>query len=143
MSSVVSVSGCVLCGLRVPREGWDGIPVLNDVYGYKLVERSVRTAGCVGRSEVFAGIDEISSLYCASNPGPQPVAQLLYRLRHPSKGRGSSVGIATRCGLNSPRTKSRLRRDFPRLSRPTLGPTQPLIIGYRVFHGGKAAGTWR
>jgi hypothetical protein len=42
----------VLCGLRVPREGWDGIPVLIDVYGYNLVERSVRT-GCVGRSEVF------------------------------------------------------------------------------------------
>jgi hypothetical protein len=42
----------VLCGLRLPREGWDGIPVLIDVYGYNLVERSVRT-GCVGRSEVF------------------------------------------------------------------------------------------
>jgi hypothetical protein len=52
MSSVVSVSWCGLCGLRVPREGWDGIPVLNDVYGYNLVKRSVRT-GCVGRSEVF------------------------------------------------------------------------------------------
>jgi hypothetical protein len=38
--------------LRVPREGWDGIPVLIGVYGYKLVERSVRT-GCVGRSEVL------------------------------------------------------------------------------------------
>jgi hypothetical protein len=52
MSSVVSHSWCVLCGLRVPREGWDGIPVLIDVCGYNLVERSVRT-GCVGRSEVF------------------------------------------------------------------------------------------
>jgi hypothetical protein len=45
MSSVISVSWCVLCGLRVPREVWDGIPVLIDVYGYNLVERSVRT-GC-------------------------------------------------------------------------------------------------
>jgi hypothetical protein len=41
----------VLCGLRVPREGWDGISVLIDVYGYNLVERSVRK-GCVGRSVV-------------------------------------------------------------------------------------------
>jgi hypothetical protein len=52
MSSVVSVSWCVLCGLRVPRGGWDGIPVLIDVYRCNVVERSVRT-GCVGPSEVF------------------------------------------------------------------------------------------
>jgi hypothetical protein len=52
MSSVISVSWCVLCGLRVPREGWDGIAELIDVYGYNLVERSARTR-CVGRSEVF------------------------------------------------------------------------------------------
>jgi hypothetical protein len=51
MSSVVLVSGCLLCGLKVPREGWGGIPVLIDVCGCSLAERSVRT-GCVGRSEV-------------------------------------------------------------------------------------------
>jgi len=42
----------VLCGLKVPRGGWDGIPVLIDVCGYNLAERSVRKE-CVGRSEVF------------------------------------------------------------------------------------------
>ena len=52
MSSVVSVSWYVLCGLKVPRGGWDGFPVLIDVCGYNLAERSVRTE-CVGRSEVF------------------------------------------------------------------------------------------
>jgi len=52
MSSVVSVSWCVLCGLKVPRGGWDGIPVLIDVCGCNLAEWIVRTE-CVGRSEVF------------------------------------------------------------------------------------------
>ena len=42
----------MLCGLKVPRGGWDGIPVLIDDCGYNLAERSVRTE-CVGRSEVF------------------------------------------------------------------------------------------
>jgi hypothetical protein len=42
----------VLRGLKVPRGGWDGIPMLIDVCGYNLAEQSVRT-GCVGRSEVF------------------------------------------------------------------------------------------
>jgi hypothetical protein len=42
----------VLCGVKVSRGGWDGLPVLIDVCGYNLAERSERT-GCVGRSEVF------------------------------------------------------------------------------------------
>ena len=36
----------------------------------------------------------------------------------------SSVGKATRYGLNSPGIESRWRRDFPHLSRPALGTTQ-------------------
>jgi hypothetical protein len=42
-------------------------------------------------------------------------------------GPGSSVGIATRYGLDVPGIDSRRRRDFPHLSRPALGPTQPRI----------------
>jgi len=42
----------VLCGVKVPRGGWDGLPLLIDVCGFNLAERSGRT-GCVGRSEVF------------------------------------------------------------------------------------------
>ena len=42
-------------------------------------------------------------------------------------GRDSSVGIVTRYGLDSPGIESRWRRDFPHLSRPALGPTQPPI----------------
>jgi hypothetical protein len=45
---------CLLCGLKIPREGSGGIPVLIDVCGCSLAERSVRT-GCVGRSEVEWG----------------------------------------------------------------------------------------
>ena len=39
-------------------------------------------------------------------------------------GRDSSVGMATRYGLDGPGIESRWGRDFPHLSRPALGPTQ-------------------
>ena len=42
-------------------------------------------------------------------------------------GLGSAVGIATGYGLDGPGIGSRWGRDFPRLSRPTLGPTQPPV----------------
>ena len=59
-------------------------------------------------------------------------------------GRESSVGIATRYGLDSPGIESRWGRDFPHPSRLALGPTQPpLQWGYRALPGGAAAGAWR
>ena len=42
-------------------------------------------------------------------------------------GPGSSVGIATDYLLDGPEIESWWRRDFPRLSRPALGPTQPPV----------------
>ena len=39
----------------------------------------------------------------------------------------SSVGIATAYGLDSPGIETRWGRDFPRLSRPALRPTQPPV----------------
>jgi hypothetical protein len=39
----------------------------------------------------------------------------------------SSVGIATGYGLDGPGIESRWERDFPHLSRPTLGPTHPPV----------------
>ena len=42
-------------------------------------------------------------------------------------GRDSSVGIATRYGLDGPEIEFRWGRDFPHPSRPALGPTQHLI----------------
>ena len=48
-------------------------------------------------------------------------------------GRVSSVGTATRYGLDGAGIESRWRRDFPHTSRPALGPTQP---GYRAYSRG-------
>jgi hypothetical protein len=42
-------------------------------------------------------------------------------------GLGRSVGIETGFGLDGPGIASRWRRDFPHLSRPSLGPTQPPV----------------
>jgi hypothetical protein len=42
-------------------------------------------------------------------------------------GPGSSVGIATGYGLDGPGIESRRGWDFPHLSRPALGPTQPPV----------------
>ena len=42
-------------------------------------------------------------------------------------GRYSSVGTATRYGLDGPGIESQWGRDFPHPSRPALRPTQPPI----------------
>ena len=42
-------------------------------------------------------------------------------------GQDSSVGTVTRYRQDGPRIESRWGRDFPHLSRPALGPTQPPI----------------
>jgi hypothetical protein len=57
-------------------------------------------------------------------------------------GRDSSVGIATRYGLEGPGIESRRGRDFPHPSRPALGPPSLLYNGYRVFPGCKAVVAW-
>jgi hypothetical protein len=44
-----------------------------------------------------------------------------------NSGPGSSVGIATGHVLDGPGIESRWGRDFPHLSRPALGPTQPPV----------------
>jgi len=46
---------------------------------------------------------------------------------HRNLGRDSSVGIATGYGLDGPGIESQWGRDFPHLSRPALGPTQPPV----------------
>jgi hypothetical protein len=48
--------------------------------------------------------------------------KILYDLN--IRGPGSVVGIATGYGVDGPGIESRWGRDFPHLSRPTLGPTQ-------------------
>jgi hypothetical protein len=41
--------------------------------------------------------------------------------------KGSSVGIVTGYGLDGPAIESRWGRDFPHVSRPALGLTQPPV----------------
>jgi hypothetical protein len=59
-------------------------------------------------------------------------------------GRESSVGTATRCGLDGPGIESRWGgRIFCTHPDQPWGPTSLLYNGYRVFPGGKVAGAWR
>jgi hypothetical protein len=55
-------------------------------------------------------------------------------------GRDSSVGIATRYGLDGTGIESRWGRDISHPPNRTYGPPSPPYNGYRVFPGGKAAG---
>jgi hypothetical protein len=59
-------------------------------------------------------------------------------------GTDSSVGIATRYGLDGPVIESRRGGGIFR-TRPdrSWGPPSLLYSGYRVFPGGKAVGEWR
>jgi hypothetical protein len=56
-------------------------------------------------------------------------------------GRDSSVGVATRYGLDGPGIESLWGRDFPHPPRPALGPTQsPVQWVPDLLPGNKAAG---
>jgi len=58
--------------------------------------------------------------------------------------RDSSVGTATRCGLDGPGIQSRWRQGLPHPSRPALGPTLPLIrtMGTGAFSRGQSGRGW-
>jgi hypothetical protein len=57
---------------------------------------------------------------------------------HKASGPGSSVGIATRYGLDGPRIVSRWAARFSAPVQTCPGATQPPYNGYQVFPGGKS-----
>jgi len=58
--------------------------------------------------------------------------------------RESVVAIAIRHGIDGPGIECRRGRDFLRLSRPALGPTQaPVQWVMGLFTAYKAASAWR
>jgi hypothetical protein len=98
-------------------------------------------------------LQKIRTVSC-ENPssGPQVVIRhtcsiraihtYFFCLRLGGVGRVSSVGIATGYGLDGPGIESRRGRDFPHLSRPALGHTQPPVQWVPGLSRGKAAGAW-
>ena len=58
-------------------------------------------------------------------------------------GWDSSVGIATRYGLDGTGIVSRWGRDIPHPPKRPWGPTQPPIQWVPVLSRSKAAGAWR
>jgi hypothetical protein len=59
-------------------------------------------------------------------------------------GRGSSVDIVTRYGVDCPGVEPRWEEDFPQPSIPAPGPTQrPIQWLPGLFRGGQASGAWR
>ena len=64
-----------------------------------------------------------SSLHTQLRAGNSKLCTGLSFIRRP----GCSVGIATGYELDDPGIESRKGRDFPHLSRPALGPTQPPV----------------
>jgi hypothetical protein len=55
------------------------------------------------------------------------LTNISYHIPYIICGPGSSVGIAISYGLNGPGIETRWERDFPHLSKPSLGPTQPPV----------------
>jgi hypothetical protein len=65
-------------------------------------------------------------------------------LRDVSMGWVSSVGIANRQGLDGAGIKFRWGQDFPQLSTPAVGPTQPPAQRVQfLFPGDKEVSAWR
>jgi hypothetical protein len=55
---------------------------------------------------------------------------MIYMYVFMHSGPGSTVGIVTGYGLDGWGIESLWGRDFPQLSRPALGPTQPPGTGF-------------
>ena len=81
----------------------------------------------VDRGTVQASLDSIFCLGITTDGDYETSCFANYLLSNSRRwtGPGSVVGKANGCGLDGPGIESRwgMERDFPHLSRPTLGPT--------------------
>ena len=75
------------------------------------------------------------NLFTSSFKTEFPIGVLLYSSNRSGVGLESSVGIATRYGMDGLGIESRWRRDFPTLSDRPRGPPSLLYNAYRVFPG--------
>ena len=78
------------------------------------------------RTDSQTALTKLSAASNCSN-GPEAVYEGNLLVDYMNIGHGSSVGIATDYGLDGPGIESRWVPDFPHLSRPALGPTQPPV----------------
>jgi hypothetical protein len=97
-------------------------------------------------TSLFQNMNPLTSSFCVSQISSTggPLKSLVFRNSNSVslQRRNSVIDIATRYGLDGPGIKSRWRRDFPHMSRPALGPTQPPIHWVPEISRGKAAGAW-
>ena len=85
----------------------------------------IHSFGPSGRRSLFWGT--IPTLALQDQVKSRAFSVTLFFTPGTARWAGSSAGIATRYGLDGPGIESRWGRDFPHLSRPVLGPTQPPI----------------
>jgi len=128
---------------------WRKNAVTNRVEQRRSLKSDSRSAGRELNHLVWTPEVSFPELHHTTSPCPEPenavhtLAPALLRVLFPEQSRDSSVGIATRYGLDGPCIESRWGWDFPYSSIPALGPTQPPILwvpGHTP--GGKAARAW-
>ena len=115
------VTPCALCNLT---RGCDDVQVIDPCDVYWCVSRVIKSPKCspppVSCTSVTSTLNDERNARCWHRCRTE-----LTLLRVLCVGRDSSVGMATRYGLDGPGIESRWRRDFPHPSRPALGPTKP------------------
>jgi len=72
-------------------------------------------------------LGEINSCFEGGGRFPSLLRVNFFALVLENRGPGNVVGTATGYGLDGPGFESWWGRDFPHLSRPALGPTQPPV----------------
>ena len=120
----------VFCGLSSDLQAYAG----KRLQGYKTLVHLVLLSWTFSNNEWMKGeifmIGDpcIIRIYTIMLPTKaHKCIEMIFYTHWTTMGRDSSVGIATRYGLDGPGIESRWGRDFPNPSRPVLGPTQPPV----------------